>query len=98
MGGDPTGISFFVSILMVFVVMYFLIMRPQAKRQKERAEMLKKVSKGDRILTSGGLIGNIVATKGDDVLLVRFGDNRPMELSRSAVSGVMGTSTETTTE
>jgi preprotein translocase subunit YajC len=98
MGGDPTGISFFISILMVFVVMYFLIMRPQAKRQKERTEMLKKVTKGDRVLTSGGLIGNVVATKTDDVLLVRFGDNRPMEVSRQAVTGVLGASTETAME
>jgi preprotein translocase subunit YajC len=94
MGGDPTGISFFISILMVFVVMYFLIMRPQAKRQKEREALLKRVAKGDRVATSGGLIGNVVAVKGDDVLLVRFGDNRPMEVSRAAITALLGTSTE----
>jgi preprotein translocase subunit YajC len=77
---DPSGISFFISLLMVFLVMYLLILRPQSKRQKEREAMTKKVGKGDRILTSSGFYGVVVSTKSDDVLLVRFGDNR---LSRS---------------
>jgi preprotein translocase subunit YajC len=83
---------------MMFAVMYFLILRPQAKRAKEREALLKKVAKGDRILINGGLIGNVVALKGDDVLLVRFGDNRPMEVSRQAVSQLLGASTESSPE
>ena len=87
---DPTGFSFLLSILMVFVVMYFLILRPQSKRQKERDKMLKQVKKGDRIVTSGGLYATVLAVKSDDVLVVRLGDNVRVDMSRSAVSAVVG--------
>jgi len=91
---DPSGISFFISLLMVFLVMYLLILRPQSKRQKEREAMTKKVGKGDRILTASGFYGVVVSTKGDDVLLVRFGDNRPFEVTRAAVAANLGPSAE----
>jgi preprotein translocase subunit YajC len=91
---DPSSISFFISLLMVFVVMYLLILRPQAKKAKQREAMLKQVGKGERILTTGGLFGSIVGTKGDDVLLVKFGDNRPMEVSRQAVAAALGNAPE----
>ena len=87
---DPTGMSFLISILLVFVVMYFLMLRPQAKRQKEREAMLKKVTKGDRVVTSGGFYGNVVGLKGDDVLVIKFGDNRPIDVSRAAIAAVIG--------
>ncbi len=91
---DPSGISFFVSLILVFVVMYLLILRPQSKRQKEREAMIKKVNKGDRVITTSGFYGNVVAVKGEDVLLMRFGDNRPFEVSRSAVAANLGPSGE----
>jgi len=94
---DPSGISFFVSLILVFVVMYLLILRPQSKKQKEREAMIKKVGKGDRVITTSGFYGNVVGVKGDDVLLMRFGDNRPFEVSRSAVAANLGPSGEAET-
>jgi len=91
MTGDPSGLSFLLSLVMVFVVMYFMILRPQSKRQKEREALLKNVKKGDQILTSGGIFGAVLALKGDDRLVVRIADNVRVELSRSAVSAVVGT-------
>jgi preprotein translocase subunit YajC len=91
---DPSGISFFVSLILVFVVMYLLILRPQSKRQKEREAMIKKVGKGDRVITTSGFYGVVVGVKSDDVLLLRFGDNRPFEASRSAVAANLGPSGE----
>jgi preprotein translocase subunit YajC len=91
---DPSGISFFVSLILVFVVMYLLILRPQSKRQKEREGMIKKVAKGDRVITTSGFYGIVVGLKGEDVLLMRFGDNRPFEVSRSAVAANLGPSGE----
>ena len=91
---DPSGISFFISLLMVFLVMYLLILRPQSKRQKEREAMTKKVGKGDRVLTTSGFYGTVVGVKGDDVLLVRFGDNRPFEITRAAIAGNLGPAAE----
>lgn len=91
---DPSGISFFVSLILVFLVMYLLILRPQSKKQKEREAMIKKVGKGDRVITTSGFYGSVVGVKGEDVLLMRFGDNRPFEVSRSAVAANLGPSGE----
>jgi preprotein translocase subunit YajC len=90
-GSDPTGgLNFLLSIGMVVLVMYFMILRPQSKRQKQREQMLKQVKKSDRVLTSGGLFGTVVATKGDDVLVVRIADNVKVEVARTAVQQVLG--------
>jgi preprotein translocase subunit YajC len=88
--GDPGNFSFLLSLLLVFVVMYFMILRPQARRQKERDRMIKAVQKGDRILTNGGFFATVVAVKADDVLVVRLGDTVKVDMSRSAVSQVLG--------
>ncbi len=55
-GGDSMLVSLLPFIL-IFVIMYFLILRPQQKRQKQHAEMVKNVRRGDTVVTSGGLIG-----------------------------------------
>ncbi len=92
---NGTGnITFLISMMMVFLVMYLLILRPQSKRQKEREAMTKKVGKGDRVLTTSGFYGTVVGIKGDDVLLVRFGDNRPFEVTRPAIAANLGPTSE----
>ena len=93
MSGDPSGLTFLMSLVMVFVVMYFMILRPQSKRQKEREAMLKNVKKGDQILTSGGIFGTVLAQKGEDRIVVRIADNVRVEMSRAAVSAVVGSDT-----
>lgn len=52
-------------MLLMFGVFYFILIRPQVKRQREQQEMLKKLDKGDTVLTRGGLIGKITGSKGD---------------------------------
>jgi preprotein translocase subunit YajC len=93
MSGDPSGLTFLMSLVMVFVVMYFMILRPQSKRQKEREAMLKNVKKGDQVLTSGGIFGTVLAQKGEDRIVVRIADNVRVEMSRAAVSAVVGSDT-----
>jgi preprotein translocase subunit YajC len=90
MGGDPGGFSFLISLFLVFVVMYFMILRPQARRQKEREKLLKAVQKGDRVLTSAGFFATVLAIKPDDVLVVRLGDTLKVDMARSAVTQVLG--------
>jgi preprotein translocase subunit YajC len=86
---NPTGLSFFVTMLLIMVVVYFLLMRPQSKQQKERQAMLKQVKKGDRIVTTSGMFGTVVGTKGDDVLIVKIADNVRVEMARPAVASVV---------
>ena len=75
----------FLPLILMFVVFYFLLIRPQQKRQKEHAEMVKNLKKGDRVVTSGGIIGT-VHTLQDDYLVLKVGDqDTKIEVLRSAI-------------
>ena len=69
-GQDPLGFLFPMAAIML--IFYFLLIRPQQKRQKEHDEMLKTIQKGDRVVTSGGLHGLVTGTS-DEVLTVDVG-------------------------
>jgi preprotein translocase subunit YajC len=75
-------------IVAIFVIFYFLLIRPQQKQQKEHAEMLKDLKTGDKVLTTGGLYGTITGFKGDD-LEVQFSQTVKLTLARSAVAQVV---------
>ena len=90
---DPMGLQFIVTMLLLFMVVYFLIMRPQQKQQKARQAMLKNVKKGDRIVTSGGLYGTVVSTKGDDLLIVKLAENVRVPMARPAVASILSPET-----
>ena len=61
------GLTSFIPLILVFVIMYFLMIRPQQKRMKEHRAMVEAVKKGDEIVTQGGLIGKVVAVKEGEV-------------------------------
>ncbi len=77
-----------VPIVAIFLIFYFLLIRPQQKQQKEHQKMLEGLKKGDRILTTGGLYGTIVGMKGAD-LEVRFAENVKLLIARSAVAKLL---------
>ena len=66
LGGDNMLVSLLPFIL-IFVIMYFLILRPQQKRVKQHAEMVKNVRRGDTVVTSGGLVGKVVKVMDDEI-------------------------------
>lgn len=70
--GSPFG--FLLPMLLIFVIFYFLLIRPQTKRQKEHEAMLKALEKGDRVVTGGGVHGVVVGVT-DDVLTVDVGQD-----------------------
>jgi preprotein translocase subunit YajC len=82
---QPFWVSFFPIILMV-VVFYFVLMRPQQKKAKDEAEMRKNIKPGDKILTSGGIIGVVVAVK-EKSLSIRSADAK-LEILKSAVTDI----------
>ena len=88
-GGQAAGnpIAQLLPFVLMFVVLYFLILRPQMKKQKAQQKMVDDLKKGDKIVTSGGIHGVITNLK-DDVLTVRIAENVRVELSRAAVSRV----------
>ncbi|MBI5629420.1 MAG: preprotein translocase subunit YajC [Elusimicrobia bacterium] len=75
-------------IAAIFLIFYFLLIRPQQKQQKAHQKMLEGLKKGDRILTTGGLYGAIVGLKGND-LEVRFSETVKLTVARSAVASLL---------
>ncbi|GHV64450.1 hypothetical protein AGMMS49587_16870 [Spirochaetia bacterium] len=100
-GGEAPGAGSFVTSLLPFVaiiaIFYFLIIRPQNKKQKETQRMLSAVKKGDRIVTIGGIHGTIQSVK-DQSVIVRVDDNVKLEFNRSAISSVESVAKEEKTE
>ncbi len=86
---NPTGqlLSTVVTFGLVFVIFYFLIIRPQNKKQKEMQQMIAGVKKGDKIITIGGIHGVIAAVK-DTTVVVKVDDATRIEFSKSAIASV----------
>lgn len=88
----PAAVSPIASLfpfLLIFVIFYFLMIRPQQKRSQELSKMIAALKKGDRVVTSGGLIGVITSLQNDYVVL-KVGDNEntKIEVLKSAISGI----------
>lgn len=75
--------------LLIIAVFYFLILRPQQKRQKERAKLLEGVKKGDKIVTSGGIHGTVEGVEPDSVL-VKIADNVKVKMDKAAIGTIVG--------
>lgn len=73
---------------LIFVIFYFMIIRPQQKRQKERQKMLDALEKGDKILTAGGIYGTVVGIE-DKMVLVQIADNVKVKVERGSVGSVL---------
>lgn len=87
-GGQQTNpIAPLLPFVLMFLVLYLLILRPQMKKQKNQQRMIDELEKNDEIVTSGGIHGTILNIK-DDILVVKIADNVKIEVSRAAVSRV----------
>lgn len=78
------GIAQFLPIILLFAGMWFLIIAPQRKRQKQHEKMITELKTGDEIMTSGGIFGTITNVK-DDRFVVRIADNTKIEISKSSI-------------
>jgi preprotein translocase subunit YajC len=99
MGGQPGGGgSPYGTLIMfgaIFLIFYFMIIRPQQKRAKEREKLLSNLQKGDRIVTSGGLHG-VVAGLEEKTVLIQVSENVKMKFERSAVATILNKETTAT--
>jgi preprotein translocase subunit YajC len=81
--------SFALPVLMI-VVFYFLLIRPQQKREKDRQKQLKALEKGDRVLTRGGIFGTVVGVKGEEnIAIVKISDDVKVEVAISTLDNVV---------
>lgn len=84
-GANP--ISAFMPLILIFIIFYFLLIRPQHKKQKEHQKMLSELQKGDKIITTGGIHGLIVNIK-ENILSIKIADNVRIDISRGNVAVV----------
>lgn len=90
-GGEAGTGEFLISLLplvLIFVVFYFLLIRPQQKRMKEHKEMLVALRRGDRVVTGGGIIGQVVKVA-DDEATVEIGEGMRVKVIRSTIQSVL---------
>ena len=85
--GDSSMLGLLPFVL-IFVIMYFLILRPQQKRVKQHQEMVKNVRRGDTVVTSGGLIGKVTKLIDDDYLEVEVSEGVRVRQMRQMISDV----------
>ena len=90
-GGAPAaggGLFGFLPIVVLIPVLYFLMIRPQQKRQKQWQEMLTSIKAGDRVTTAGGLRGTILSIKDDSIIIRVAPDNVKLEVAKNAIGSV----------
>lgn len=75
-------------MLIVFAIFYFMLIRPQQRKEKARRKMIEEVKSGDRVLFSGGILGTVANVK-DQLLVVKVADNVKLEIARGAVNRVL---------
>jgi preprotein translocase subunit YajC len=91
-GGGAGGSDFLVQLfplILIFVVFYFLLIRPQQKKMKQHREMIGALKRGDRVLTAGGIIGTVVKIEEDNTLLVDIAKDVRVRVARSTISELL---------
>jgi preprotein translocase subunit YajC len=94
-GADQGGnmLTGFIPIILMILIFYFLLIRPQSKKRKETEKMLSALKKGDKVVTIGGLHGIIQSVK-ESTVIIKADDNVKLEFLRSAISNVVTVSKE----
>ena len=93
--GGSGGMLSLLPFVLIMLILYFLMIRPQAKRQKEKRVMLEKIKKGDRVVTIGGVHGTVVGLKNQDKLVViKVDKNTNLTVVKSAIAGMADSVTE----
>jgi preprotein translocase subunit YajC len=85
--GGMDGLKSLFPFVLMFAVLYFLILRPQSKKQKEHARMLSELKKGDLVVTQGGIIGNISGIKDNEITL-QVQEGVRLRVTRASVTGL----------
>jgi preprotein translocase subunit YajC len=90
-GGAPGGLDLIslMPLLLIFVVFYFLLIRPQQKKMKQHRDMIGALKRGDRVVTGGGIIGTVVKLEEDNTLLVEIAKDVRVRVARSTISDLL---------
>jgi preprotein translocase subunit YajC len=83
------GIAQFIPLILIFVIFYFFLIRPQQKRAKDHLAMVAGLTRGDEVITSGGIIGTVDRVMEDDRIEVVLGDNVKVKIIKSTVTSLL---------
>lgn len=89
MGGGAFDFMAFLPLVLIFIVFYFLLIRPQQKKVKEHQDMLSALRRGDKVVTNGGIIGTVAKITSDSEILVEISEGVRVRVVRSMVSQVL---------
>ncbi|MBR4005515.1 MAG: preprotein translocase subunit YajC [Treponema sp.] len=87
-GGGMGSLLTFAPLLLILGIMYFLMIRPQNKKQKETEKMIAALKKGDKVVTIGGIHGTVASTK-EHTVIIKVDDNTRIEFNRTAIATVV---------
>ena len=83
-----SGFAQFVPLILIFVIFYFFLIRPQQKKVKEHKLMVSALKRGDEVITSGGIVGKIERVLGDDKVDVTIADNVTVQVVQSTIQNL----------
>ena len=87
-----SGFAQFVPLILIFVIFYFFLIRPQQKKVKEHKLMVASLKRGDEVVTSGGIVGKIERVLGDDKVDILISENVTVQVVQSTIQGLLNKS------
>ena len=84
-----SGIAQFIPLILIFVIFYFFLIRPQQKRVKDHKAMVESLKRGDEVITSGGIIGVVDRVMEDDRIEVVIGESTKVQIIRSTITSLL---------
>ena len=86
---EGSGIGQFIPLILIFVIFYFFLIRPQQKRVKDHKAMVESLKRGDEVITSGGIIGIVERVMEDDRIEVIIGEGTKVQIIRSTITSLL---------
>ena len=87
-----SGFAQFIPLILIFVIFYFFLIRPQQKKVKEHKQMVASLKRGDEVVTSGGIVGKIERIIGDDKVEIQISENVTVQVIQSTIQSLFKTS------
>ena len=86
---NTQGFAQFIPLILIFIIFYFFLIRPQQKRVKDHKAMVESLKRGDEVITSGGIIGVVDRVMEDDRIEVTIGENTKVQIIRSTITSLL---------
>ena len=89
MSGSGSGFTQFIPLILIFVIFYFFLIRPQQKRSKDHKAMVAALKRGDEVVTSGGIVGKVERILGEDKLDLLISENVTVQVVQSTIQSIL---------